>query len=240
MKEKDPFKKFQESIENLDGNLHVLDSSVPVEMQMEFFRYSEMVRKSYVKEDLGEQMQILESGETNPDLLRHALSFLSVSGEIGAYRAIEAYTAEVDKELSDWRSLALMQARIVLESKFSDEKQIFISTGLGGKGEKLRFYAFFKSDRLTPFSAYQKELIDKEFSFSVQKREGEIEQLTISELWFSLVFLISIHENVKTLLEETIEECNQYGNFIDKNFVITNIKVFGREDIQNELLKDHV
>lgn len=160
---------------------------------------------------------------------------LAVSGEVKAYRAIETYNKA---HRDDWSSMSMLQAKITLESEFSDEKQIFISTGLGGKGDKLRFFAFFKSNRLKKFSDYQKDLISKEIPYFIQKHNGIWEDMQICDNYFTLLFLINIQVDIKAMLEQAIEECNQYGNFINTGFIITNVKVFTEDDIQRELQKN--
>ena len=83
-----------------------------------------------------------------------------------------------------------MESRISLESDFSDEKQIYISTGLGGKGEKLRFYVLMTSKGKKPFQEYQRQTIEREFAYYLPKTDCEIERLTIGEQYVELVFLI--------------------------------------------------
>ena len=235
-KKKNSFDEFRKSLEKMDGNLHVLDSYIPMEKQLDFFRYSELIRPKFSQDEMENQLQILLQDDSSELEIKHALAFLSVSREIKAFRAIEMYAQKPDAKQTDWANLALLQAKIALESEFSDEKQIFISTGLGGRDNKLRFYAFFKSNQLNPFSDYQKQLIEKEFAYSIEKNDGVLEEITIKDIYFSLILLISIHEDIKNLLEATIAECNQYGDFIDKGFMITNVKIFDREDIQKRLL----
>jgi len=225
----------QHSLENLKGNLHVLETDVPVEKQMEYFRFTEAVRSDFYKNrSLDAQMKILASSESSPSEIKYALAFLAISGNVKAYRAIEAYN---ELHSDDWAVLALMQAKITLESEFSDEKQIFISTGLGGKGDRLRFYAFFKSKGKRTFSDYQKNLIEKEIPYYIQNYQGAVEEILIRDNYFTLLFLIHIQMDIKAMLEDAIYECNQYGNFIDKGFVITNVKIFSEEEIRSELMR---
>ena len=61
--------------------------------------------------------------------------------------------------LTDWAYMALMESRIMLESELSEEKQIYISTGLGGKGRKLRFYLLLQTNENKPFLDYQRNVI---------------------------------------------------------------------------------
>ncbi|MCL1938540.1 MAG: hypothetical protein FWF52_09130 [Candidatus Azobacteroides sp.] len=233
----DVFREFRQSIKGLEGNLHVLETSIPVEKQMEYFKYSENVRNHSKNESVAEQIEILNSTDSSSEEKKYAMTFLATSGDIKAYRALEAYSKDTQDQLSDWASLSLLQAKITLESEFSEERQVFISTGLGGKGNKLRFYAFFKSAELKPFSKYQRDLIEKEIPLVVEKYQGELEDISIKSNYFSLVFLISLHIDLKEMLKEAISECNEYGDFINTHFVITNVKIFDQEDILKELRK---
>jgi len=234
----DVFRAFRQSIKGLEGNLHVLDTSIPVEKQMEYFRYSESVRIHCKNDSVTEQIEVLNSIYSSSEEKKYAMTFLAISGDIKAYRVLEAYNQNPKESLTDWASLSLLQAKIMLESEFSDERQVFISTGLGGRGNKLRFYAFFKSTGLVPFSKYQRNLIEKEIPLTLRKYQGILEEVTIKNNYFSLLFLITIQIDLKEMLKEAISECNEYGNFIDTHFVITNVKIFNQEDIYRELQKD--
>jgi len=229
------YKLFHESFEHLQGQFHVLETSVPVEKQMEYFRYSERVRKNKNNPNIEDAIDILNDWNTTEEEKRYLMTVLAISGDVKAYRVLEAYSWYPEENLKDWVGLALLQAKMTLESEFSEEKHIFISTGLGGKGDMLRFYAFFKSKKLRPFSPYQIQLIEKEFSFAVNEAHGVVEKIEIFENYFSLLFLINIKSNIKNVLENALIECNQYGDFIDRGFIITNVKVFDEEEIKSEL-----
>jgi hypothetical protein len=233
--DRNAFKDLQQSLEKNKGHLHVLETNVSVEKQMEYFRFSEKVRNHSADFTIEELIAILNSPLSSPEETKYALTHLAILGEVKAYRAIESYS---ENHKDDWASMSLLQAKITLESEFSDEKQIFISTGLGGKGDQLRFFAFFKSNRLKNFSNYQRELIEKEIPFDIQKQGGTLEDINIGENYFTLLFLIHIQVDIKILLEQAIAECNQYGNFINKGFILTNVKIFSEEDIQRELQKN--
>lgn len=241
----DIFREFQQSLEGIKGHFHVLETSVPVERQVEYFHFSEEVKKSFNEKSIESQIVVLNALNTTPSEKKYAMTYLAISGDVKAYRALEAYSQHieaepesVDVEIKDWTKMSLLQAKITLESEFSDEKQVFISTGLGGKGDNLRFYSLFKSNNLVPFSSYQKELIEKEIPFFIREYSGEVEELIISENYFTVVFLISIKVNIKNMLEDALNECNQYGDFISRSFIITNVKKYTDDEIQKELEKN--
>ncbi|MBS6576156.1 hypothetical protein [Parabacteroides goldsteinii] len=220
MKEEgDVFKKFRDSFSKMDGHFHILEQRVPVELQMEYFKYSEQVRKERAKPDLNDMdytafRESLSNPESTTDYKKYILSMLATSREVKAYRMLEDYVQHPDEDVSNWAYMALMESRISLESELSDEKQIYISTGLGGKGEKLRFYVLMLSRDRKPFLEYQRKVIEREFAYFLPKADCEIERLTIGEQYVELVFLIPVRADIKLTLDKVINECNQYGDFL--------------------------
>jgi len=236
--DKDVFNDLQQTLQSIKGNLHVLEASVPNERQMEYFRYSEKVREHSRNQTVEKQIDVLNSDQSSVEEMKYAMAFLAISGDVKAYRTLENYSKELtNRLLNDWVKMSLLQARITLDSELSDEKQVFISTGLGGEGSKLRFCALFKSEGLRPFLDYQRSLIEKEIPFYIQRYHGEVESIQIENNYFTVVFLIELHVDLRTMLLNALAECNEYGNFIQTSFVVTNVKKFTLEDIERELQK---
>ncbi len=237
MKEEgDVFKKFRDSFSKMDGHFHILEQRVPVELQMEYFKYSEQVRKERAKPDLNDMdytafRESLSNPESTTDYKKYILSMLATSREVKAYRMLEDYVQHPDEDVSNWAYMALMESRISLESELSDEKQIYISTGLGGKGEKLRFYVLMLSRDRKPFLEYQRKVIEREFAYFLPKADCEIERLTIGEQYVELVFLIPVRADIKLTLDKVINECNQYGDFLSDIFTITNVKELTEQEV---------
>jgi len=121
----------------------------------------------------------------------------------------------------------------------SDEKQIYISTGLGGKGEKLRFYVLMLATEDKPFEEYQRQVVEREFAYYLPKSDCEIERLTFGERYVELVFLVPVRSDLKAILDNIISECNQYGNFISNTFTVTNVKELDPEEITEILAKKY-
>ncbi|WP_281820346.1 hypothetical protein [Parabacteroides goldsteinii] len=244
MKEEgDVFKKFRDSFSKMDGHFHILEQRVPVELQMEYFKYSEQVRKERTKPDLNDMdytafRESLSNPESTTDYKKYILSMLATSREVKAYRMLEDYVQHPDEDVSNWAYMALMESRISLESELSDEKQIYISTGLGGKGEKLRFYVLMLSRDRKPFQEYQRKVIEREFAYFLPKADCEIERLTIGEQYVELVFLIPLRADIKLTLERVINECNQYGDFLSDIFTITNVKELTEQEVTDIINKN--
>ncbi|WP_289602107.1 hypothetical protein, partial [Parabacteroides goldsteinii] len=237
------FKKFRDSFSKMDGHFHILEQRVPVELQMEYFKYSEQVRKERAKPDLNDMdytafRESLSNPESTTDYKKYILSMLATSREVKAYRMLEDYVQHPDEDVSNWAYMALMESRISLESELSDEKQIYISTGLGGKGEKLRFYVLMLSRDRKPFLEYQRKVIEREFAYFLPKADCEIERLTIGEQYVELVFLIPVRADIKLTLDKVINECNQYGDFLSDIFTITNVKELTEQEVTDIINKN--
>ena len=239
----DIFKKFRDSFSKIDGHFHILEQRVLVERQMEYFKYSEKIRKDQDKPDISKMdfsvfEDSLDDPESTVEHKKYVLSILATSRQVKAYRILEEYAQAPDPDVADWAYMALMESRIALESELSDEKQIYISTGLGGKGEKLRFYVLMTSKGKKPFQEYQRQTIEREFAYYLPKTDCEIERLTIGEQYVELVFLIPVRTDIKATLDRVINECNQYGDFLSNVFTITNVKELTPEEISEIISKN--
>lgn len=241
MKEKeDVFSKFRDSFSKIDGRFHVLEQRVPVELQMEYFKYSEQIRKErseLTDIEYDTFIDTLNDEETSTEYKRYILSSLAVSHQVRAYRALEEYVTHSSEDVTDWAYMALMESRISLESELSDEKQVYISTGLGGRGEKLRFYMMFPARENVPFDQLQKQIIEREFAYYMEHDDCEIERLTIHDIYVEIVVLVPVRLNVKEVLDKIINECNLYGNFLYDTYTITNVKELTEEEVR-EVLKE--
>ncbi len=239
----DVFKQFHDSFSKLEGHFHVLEQRIPVETQMEYFKHSELKRKQPVDYSLTdteceEIYALLQLDAIPAEDKKDYLTQLALSKSVKAYRLLEQYAREPHPSVANWTYLALMESRISLESELSDEKQIYISTGLGGREDKLRFYVLLLSVENQPFQDYQRNVIEREFTFALPKQDCEIEYLKINANYVELLFLISVKADIKAMLDQVIAECNQYGSFLADLFTITNVKELTNEEIEDILRRN--
>jgi hypothetical protein len=230
----DVFKRFTESFMNMEGGFHVLEHRVPLEQQIEYFKFSDKVRRSapeMSEDDYERYIEELKSSELTKEDKKKLLSILAASKQVKTYRFLEKFAQETDSDLSGWAYMALMESRIILEFDLSGEKQTFISTGLGGKGDKLRFYALIISSLQEPFADYQRKIINDEMTFALSEKGCEPERVNVEDKYVEVVALVPVMVNIKDILEDVIAECNQYGNFLREIYVITNVKEFDKKKL---------
>lgn len=241
---------FQNSFEKVKGRIHVLERSVPVEVQMEYFRASKRMRRT---RDENNRASDEECEQWYAELCGTADTFLPLSIEERrqlllqlansrnpkAFKCLKQYVEnDSDPATLDWAYLALMDIQIALESELSEEKQIYIATGLGGKGEKLRFYVLMVSKGRKPFEEYQRNIIEREFGYYFPKVDCEIEELHISVDYVELLLLMPIRSNIQQILTKIIIDCNEYGDFLSTVYTITNVEKFTQAEIE-EVLERH-
>ena len=66
---------------------------------------------------------------------------------------------------------------------------------------------------------------------AIVNADCEIEQLDIKDRYGILLFLLPIRTDIKALLDATIAECNQFGNFLSGVYTVTNVKELSEEEI---------
>lgn len=219
-------------------SFHILEDLVPIEVQMDYFRYFDRLRREnspFVRDD---EVATLFSSDASIESKKRSLTLLASIPDVGAYRSIETYhSSPLEPELSHWSSMALVSSRIVLSSDLSGHQQVYISSGLGGQDRKLRFFALFTTNDRQFFTDLQKEMVEREFTFQLHKAEVVIEKFEIRENYFTILMLFPFNKDVKSSLNAAVTECNQYGNFLDTRFLFTNVKVLSEKEIENLLEK---
>jgi hypothetical protein len=227
------YDKILEFLGTITGNVAVLEQKINANIQMEYNRMAEQ------ELDISNQAEILQKKDTlkNPDYTldykKEYLVQLAKIGTVESYKILEDYIAGPDEELQEWAMLAYHENKMFLESSLLDENQILISTGLGGKGLKLRYFTVLQTLTGRFFSAYEKKLIKSEMQFSLKNNHGELESIHFNRELCRILSVIPLQIPIQPLFDKVIEECNLYGNFIDHECLITNVRILSGRQIRN-------
>lgn len=234
------FDKLRELAGQINGNINIMENQVDINVQIEYFKYSKKVKNDLDKDELLNNINDLFNEEKTLSEKKHFLSQLASIDDVKAFRAIEKYVSNPGIILKNWSLMAYQESRMLLESSLLDENQIFISTGLGGKGSKLRYFIVLFTKSGEKFNKVQQKVIRNEFEYILDKSEAEIEEVTFSKKYSSLMVLLPITSAIHSMLKAAIDECNQYGGFIKENFIITNVKKLTEEEITTFLNKNEI
>jgi len=232
MEEDKYYNNIQKALDDLPGNFSILEEQIDIEEQLKYFEFSKNLREKDIAKDCFEKHDELFLSETSQERKKEILSGLATLDEVKAFRILEKYLENPDKELRSWAILALQESRMLLQSSLLEEKQVFISTGLGGKEQKLRYYVvFINRSRNAMLDATQQKLVKNELIFALKDEEGEFESIDFFEGFSSALVLLPLRTDIKQIFNAIIEECNQYGDFLNEDMIITNVKVLSRGEI---------
>jgi len=224
-------KHIRDVLGNQPSNFNILEHQVDVTIQMEYFEYSRNHKVEMSYEDLIAYEPNLYFPETSYSKIRSSLVGLASIDRPEAYRIIERYYSKAPPELKDWAAMALQESRMLLESRLLDEHQVFISTGLGGKDGKLRYFVVLFSTSEDEFTSTQRNVIKSEFELSLKNCQGKVEKFEFCSSYATMMALVPLNIAVKEPFLMAINECNSLGEFIKSSFLVTNVKPLTREEI---------
>jgi hypothetical protein len=221
-------------------NFNILEEQIDLDLQMKYFDFSKKVKEEVKDEDIDidEMSKELYKKDLSQEKKKRVLALLASVEDVAAYRILEEYAKNSEGEMRNWSILAFQENRMLLQSKLLDENQVFISTGLGGKGSKLRYFIVLMSKSGENFSSKQRQLIQKEFEYSLKEHDIEIEEMHFNNNISTILALIPIEISVKEVFTSIIGECNKYGNFLMSNFIVTNVKQLSYKEI-NQFLDEY-
>ncbi|MEL7586074.1 MAG: hypothetical protein AAGU19_05125 [Prolixibacteraceae bacterium] len=237
MEENNNLKKIQEAIDSLPDNFSILEEQIDVDLQMEYFEYTKEKRNNQKIEDFSAVEQQLNDRKKPVEEKKQLLVQLAGHDQVEAFRIIERFHKKTKaKKLRKWAVLALQESRMILQSSLLGEQQVFISTGLGGKGQNIRYFiALMKRDRLNAFTETQIRIIETEFRFFLNKSDGELEQIRFEGEFALGSFLFPLKKNLQSIFRSFIDECNQYGDFLHEDVIITNVKTLSVDEVRKFL-----
>ena len=226
------YNNIQKALEELPGNFNILEEKIDIAVQMKYFEFSRKLRKRNDLEEFFDNREELFLAETDRKRKKEILAALAAYDDVQAYRTIEKFADEPDHDLKEWAVLALQESKMLMQSSLLDEQQVFISTGLGGKGQKLRYcVVFINKEREEMLNKTQQKLVKDELIFALKKEEGEFEVISFFEGFCTSLVLLPLKADLKQIFKSVIDECNQYGNFLQEDMIVTNVKDLSRGDI---------
>jgi len=227
------YEKIRELLGDSPGKLKILEQQIDMDLQIEYYECSQRVREERTKAWAFEQMPYLQEPGYSDQVKKEILARLASMECVESYRAIEACMKEAEEPLRSWALLALNESRMLLESKIMDENQIYISTGLGGKGDKLRYFVVLMSRTHVDLTATQKMVIRNEFEMILKKFDAVMEEAVFSGYLATIMLLLPLNHSLNSVFKEAIDECNRYGNFLHDDFIVTNVRVLSFEEIED-------
>jgi hypothetical protein len=233
------YDKIKEIIGDYPNRLNVLEEQVDIDIQLEYFEFSRIAKEKLDKDAVMNESGKLLDPEISIEDKRQLLPKIASVETVEAFRTLEKFMKDPPGELKSWGILAMLESKMLLESKLLNENKVFISTGLGGKGNKLRYFVVLLGRDIKEFSELQKKVIRTEFGMTLKKYDGFIEKISFSQSFATLLTIIPMNVIIKKVFREAIDECNLYGEFLCLNFIITNVKILSLVEIRDFILRQN-
>jgi hypothetical protein len=238
MKDEIFYNNIQKALENLPDNFNILEEQIDIEIQMQYFEFIRESRENYNPVEIFENREELFLTETTLERKKEILAVLSVIDDVKAYRTIEKFLHSAEGFIKHWSILALQESRMLLQSSLLDEQQVFISTGLGGKGQKLRYFVvFLGTSEYMILNKTQRKLLKDEVVFELKKNDGVFESIDFIEGFSTALVMLPLKADIRSIFRNIIDECNQYGNFLKVDLIVTNVKIMSKGEILDLLNK---
>ncbi len=213
--------------------IKVLEAQIDVDLQISYYEISQKFRNDKSKiRDFEVLKNILNDENTLIEEKKAILAEMANIADVKAYREIEKLSETAGDELKDWVYLALNESRMSVESFLLDEEQIIVSSGLGGKGDKLRYFAVFSTQGEEDFTEVQKKIVEKELNFTFEKHDGLIENVQFHENFCMVTALLPIVATMEEIIPAVINDCNQLGEFVSYNIIISNTDILTVEQVK--------
>jgi hypothetical protein len=230
------YEKLLEYLGLEESNINILEESIDTNVQLEYFEYSRNYAHTKSEDEILINKETIFDLNLPMPIKKSTLVELASLNNIEAYRTIERFVTTPDIKLFDWACLALQESRLHLESNLLDESKVLITTGLGGKGLKLRYFIVLFSPQGQELTEIQQNIIQKELLFYLPKYGAEVEDILFEDSFAQILAMIPIKVHLKKLFKKVIFESNQLGDFLFNDFIITNVKALHTEEIR-ELLR---
>lgn len=206
--------------------LNIIEEQIDVEVQMNYFKRANMLRKQVISLDEAlAKVPILYDVDARLEEKRDVLVQLASFDEVEAFRMLEKFKDDAEGEIKLWAAMAYRESKMQLQGALLEQNQILIASGLGGKGTSLRYFVVVAKRDNTPFNEFQDRVLREELADAVEANQAELESIEIVDYYAKILVLVPLQTNVADLIGSVGKECYEYGDFLREQVVITNVRV---------------
>ncbi len=228
------FDKLKELSGMISDNFNVIDEPIDMQLQMDYFKRSKKVKSEIADKDIDiDEISDLLNPETGDEQLMDQMIMLAAIDDPKAFRILEDYAKDKSHRLHQWAMMAMQESKMLIEGSLLNERQVFVSTGLGGRGNSLRYFVVLIGNNVEEFVPYQQHAIQSEFETALKNNRSEMEKLEFEGKFAAMTVLMPLDIPFHKVLLSAVEQCNELGNFLNKDFLITNVKVLSFDEIKD-------
>ena len=216
--------RIPDGIEQTPEQWIVAEQGVSPAVSMEYAEFTEKLDCSrYSEQDAEAISQTLFSPSSSIGDKKEALVILARLATVESYRAIKLFQDIAEGELAEWSILALHDCQIDIEESLLDRDVGVVMTGLGGAGERLRYFFLLCSKDNTVLPEAQKEAVPRTFSYTCDRHNSVLENIEPKHDYVMGEVLAPMDVAIGELIESGIEQCNKSGACLSPKYFVTNV-----------------
>lgn len=222
----------EEMMVGSNDKYYVIEEQIDIETQTSYFKHAKKIKKNLDQNKAVNDFNLLGDTSLSIKEKKQILVSLASVQNVESFRLLEKFREQADPVLKDWATLAYNESRMLLENSLSEERQIFISTGMGGKGDKLRYFMVLFSENKNGFSDFERKFVEDETRFTFQQNKSIIESVDTNEHnYITFTVLVPIKNALQKMILQTFDNCNQFDTFVSQKFIISNVKMMNNSEI---------
>jgi hypothetical protein len=219
----------------LAGKVKVLEVEVGIRTQMEYMSMLPFVLQSnhLVKEALTQREKAFDH-RVSAYKRKFMMVALSRSEDVEVLRMFEQYEKgkKCPPELREFVSLCVYHCRAALEASLLNESYAMVSSGMGGDGTRLRYFAALSTLSKAEWSATQQHLLHEELLLAAKSHDAVVETVEYAGRFAKIVLLMPLSNYPSAVVSKAASMCNELGEFIDPREVFTNVARMPNEELE--------
>jgi hypothetical protein len=223
-------------LEDQLNDFSVIESPIDLLVQKEYLDLSGSIGADDVNyEEVLTEADRLFVQDTAIEAKKSLLILLAHLGTIEASKILERYLKTSEGTLNAWAILSLKECRMLLESALLKEAGGFVSTGLGGKGNKLRYYFIVSTREGRSITRGERVTLEEGFRGSSDEYNSEIEEIILGTDYAMIGILVPMDVALRAVVEGGIRRCNKLGEILSVDYYVTNVKKPTKTEISRYL-----
>ena len=219
-------------------NVNILENIEKPSNVFEYIELASKLKQNLNKEEVLKQKEELFNSKLSIEERKKLLIQIASIDSPVAYRTLEKFKNHpLAKDIKDFAEIALQHNRVLLQSSLLGEPSILITSGLGGKNNKLRYFLVVFNKELKKFSHWQEKVIKQELLYLSEQNQAELEKLNFVDFYVALKILIPYYIVPSKFVKTLIEKVNFFGDFLYKKYILRNDKIIEEEKIKEKINK---